>query len=294
MKFVRENTESEIKEEVSLGEDVLTDVDFSQVAGKDFKKSLANVKKKIKTVKAKKAPAQKLNQEIPVRDRAFVDGYKAGGLSKVIVARDRKVIIEQVNKFILSDDYNDIKRINYYKGNKLKEVVLAFNNNTSAVDVNLQIFNPSDPMNYLHSTSQNINDYVKVADSTNVLYTDVLFNILANPLLVYNAKIVVSGANSSAQINEPMRFRNKNTGSEEHVKPIAVGLLVDSFQKIRDSINFFEFHKKLNRPFIADGMDVIEYRVLAGMTVTLVFFCRQKLIKHLLYPEETAGNKILL
>lgn len=276
-------------------EEVLSDVDFSQITGNNFRKSFSNVKskikhnKKIRNLRVKKS----LNKNISVRNRASISGKNLRKLGKIITPADRKVIIQHVNKFILSDECSDVKNINFHNGKKLKEVVLVFNNN-GLLDFNLQLFNPSMMLDYLYSTSLNLNDQVRVADGTAVSYSDVLYNILANPLLVYNAKVVIAGPSSADQINQPLRFINKDTQGQENVAPISVALQIDNFQKIRDSINFFCIDKKLNRPFIADGMDVIEYTVLAGNTVTIAFFCKQILLKNTIYKNEIAGNKKII
>jgi hypothetical protein len=121
-----------------------------------------------------------------------------------------------------------------------------------------------------------------------------LYNILANPLFVYNAKIVIAGSQSDAQVNEPLRFINKNSVGIQYVSPQLISLKVDNFQKSKDNINFFDVYKALNRPYIPDGMDVIEYNVLAGNTVTICFFCKQSLLKEAVYEERIKGNKLLI
>ena len=72
-------------------------------------------------------------------------------------------------------------------------MILTFNNN-SAVDFEVQVFNPSMPLDYMFSTGQNINDKVTVGGGV-VSYTDVLFNMLANPTLIPNATFVFAGPN---------------------------------------------------------------------------------------------------
>lgn len=282
----------------SFDESMLSDINFSQITGKDFKKSFTNVKSKIKQVKAKVAskPKKPLTQKIPVRDKAFIDKDRCDikKIGKVIVPRDRKVIVEGVKNFILNDECNDVKNINFHNGQRLKEIVFVFNNPNPSVNFNLQLFNPSMALDYLYSTSLNLNDQIQVAGGNNVSYTDVLFNLLANPLYIYNSKIIIAGPNADQQINIPLRFINKNTGGVQKIHPEQVGLKIDNFQKLRDTINFFCVDKFLNRPFIADGMDIIEYTVLAGNTVTLAFFCKQPLLKDRLFKKEINGNSLLI
>ena len=95
-----------------------------------------------------------------------------------------------------------IKDIGYYKCKKLKELVFIINNN-SAIDFDLELFNPSMPLDYLFSTSGNLNNKIVVAGG-NVEYTDVLFNILANPMHIINAKFLFAGATLQQQINQPL------------------------------------------------------------------------------------------
>ena len=47
----------------------------------------------------------------------------------------------------------------------------------------------------------------------------------------------------------------------------------------------FAINDVLNRPFIPDGMDVINYNILAGNTVTMCFYHEQKSLKKLFYEE---------
>jgi hypothetical protein len=52
-------------------------------------------------------------------------------------------------------------------------------------------------------------------------------------------------------------------------------------------------HESLNRPFIPDGMDVIKYTVLAGMTVTMAFFYKQVNLKKVFFQEARNSKKLL-
>jgi hypothetical protein len=48
--------------------------------------------------------------------------------------------------------------------------------------------------------------------------------------------------------------------------------------------------KQLGRPFIPDGMDVIEYKILAGNSVTMCFFYKQVSLKKV-FIEEARTSK---
>ena len=268
--------------------DDLSDIDFSEIRGKDFKKSFSKVKRKVE--KKKKS---KLTQEIPVKRKAIIDsGECKKSISKVIVPRDKKVIVEGVSKFILSDkpEDNSIKNLGYYKGKKLNELILIFNNN-SLLDFNLELFNPSMPLDYLYSTSLNLNNKIQVAGGA-VAYSDVLFNLLANPTLFINAKIVINGPQVTSQLSIPLQVINKSIAGVEKIVPVNMGLQLDNMQVQGDMVAF-DIHKNLNRPYIPDGMDVVSYKVLAGNTVTMCFWYKQVSLKKVFY-EEARNSKSLL
>ena len=267
-------------------DDAVEDIDFSSAEG-SFKKKFSQVGRKIKSRRGKP-----LSKNVPVKRRAKVMGGKKQ-LAKVIVPDDRKVIVEGVSKFMLSTDKkaNAIKQVGYHKGKKLKSLVLTFNNGTSLIDFDIEVFNPSAPLDYLYSTSLNLNDKIQVAGGSTT-YSDVLFNILANPMNIYNAKFVFSGASLAQQKSIPIQFRNKNSEGELLVEPLNLDLKVDTMQ-VADNIVFFDLQSALNRPFIPDGMDVISYKVLAGMTVTMAFFYDQIQLKKLLWKDAANTKKLL-
>ena len=241
----------------------------------------------------KKPIAKKpLTQEFYVKRKATVIGRNEKKLSKVIVPSDRKVIVEGVSKFILSQEQKDdtLKNIGYYKGEKLNELVLTFNNN-SPLDFNLELFNPSMPLDYLYSTSLNLNDKITVAGGA-VSYSDVLFNLLANPAFIVNCKFVFAGPTVNQQIAIPLQVKNKAITGIEKIDPLQLSLQLDTMQFANDII-FFDIMQNLNRPFIPDGMDVIGYKVLPFMTVTMAFFYKQVSLKKVFYEEARKSKKLL-
>lgn len=247
----------------------------------------------IKKPFVKKAFVKKpLTQEFYVKKKATVIGRNEKKLSKVIVPSDRKVIVEGVSKFILSQEQKDdtLKNIGYYKGEKLQELVLTFNNNTP-LDFNLELFNPSMPLDYLYSTSLNLNDRITVAGGI-VSYTDVLFNLLSNPALLVNAKFVFAGASVNQQLAIPLEVKNKAITGVQKVDPLQLSLQLDTMQFAKDII-FFDMMSGLNRPFIPDGMDVIGYKVLPYNTVTMAFFYKQISLKKVFYEEARNSKKLL-
>jgi hypothetical protein len=243
--------------------------------------------------KKKKSFGKKpLTQEFYVKKKATVIGRNEKKLSKVIVPSDRKVIVEGVNKFILSQEAKDdtLKNIGYYKGEKLNELVLTFNNN-SPLDFNLELFNPSMPLDYLYSTSLNLNNKITVAGGV-VSYSDVLFNLLANPAFIVNCKFVFAGPTLNQQIAIPLEVKNKAITGVEKIDPLQLSLQLDTMQFANDII-FFDIMENLNRPFIPDGMDVIGYKVLPFMTVTMAFFYKQVSLKKVFYEEARNSKKLL-
>jgi hypothetical protein len=277
-------------------DNTISDIDFSQFKGKDFKSNFAKINQHVEKKRRKKKP---LSKEVGVgrgesrygSDRATISGPKKK-LARVLVPRDRKVIVEGVDKFILNGDSKDdsIRNIGYYQGKKLKKLILTFNND-SALDFVLQLFNPSMPLDYLQSTSLNLNDKIQVAGGA-VSYSDVLFNLLANPTLVVNATIVVNGPSVEAQISQSLGFTNKEITGDVKVHPINLNLKIDTMQVFQNTI-YFDIMKSLNRPFIPDGMDVIQYTVLKGNTVTMCFYYKQISLKRVFFKEAKESKKLL-
>lgn len=275
----------------------LDDIDFSDFKGKSFKSSLHKVNKAVDRKKPKpKKKKMPLSKDFVVTKRATLYGRGKSGDAKttkrIIVPSTQKVIIEGVDEFILgkSKQCDGVKNIGYYNCKKLKELVFTMNNN-SAIDFNLELFNPSMPLDYLFSTSGNINNKIQVAGGV-VSYTDVLFNLLANPTHIVNAKFVFAGATLQQQISQPLIFKNKNMIGEQKVDPVQLQLKVDNLQVANDIV-FFDLYGGLNRPFIPNGMDVIQYKVLAGNTVTFAFFYEQKDLRKFFYKEARNSKKLI-
>lgn len=234
-----------------------------------------------------------LNNIIPVNEGKYkIKSGKRKKIANVIVPNDQKVIIEGASKFILSKKSQDegIKGIQYYKGKKLKPLIITINNE-DPTDFVLELFNPSMPLDYLYSTSQNLNNRIKVAGGT-TSYSDVLFNILANPVMVVNVQMVTSGSQVSNQNNQAIFVTNKNIEGYQKVFPVNIDLQIDNMQVANDII-YFNVFKSINRPFIPDGMDIIRYTILAGMSVTMTFWYTQVSLKKYFYEEAKASKSIL-
>jgi len=215
---------------------------------------------------------------------------------RIIVPEDRKVIVEGVDKFILSNtkESDSIKNIGYYKGEKCSELILIINN-TTPNDFEFELFNPSMPLDYLFSSSQDLNARILVAGDNKVSYSDVLFNLLANPTILPNAKFVVTNPTNQAQkdlqFNQSLIFKNKNIAGMEIINPVANALNIDVDQT-QNEIVYWDIQQSLGRVYIPDGMDVISYKVLAGNTVTFAFYYKQISLKKFFFKE--ARSKTIL
>jgi len=268
-----------------LLDDSFNDIDFSDFKG-DFKKNVKSISKKVATRKPMpvKRKLNRLSKEFAVAKKTDIISKNEKSIGKVIIPRDRKVIVEGVNSFILADtkETDLYKKIGYYKGKKLQQLVLVFNNN-SPVDFTLELFNPSMPLDYLYSTSQNLNSVIQVAGGQ-VSYTDVLFNILANPVFIPNATVTISGPLQTQQKAVPFLITNKFVNGFTKIEPLNLALQIDNMQVEGNNISF-DFYDILNKPYVPDGMEIISYQILAGNTVTIGFFYEQKSIKKLFFPE---------
>lgn len=159
-------------------------------------------------------------------------------------------------------------------------MVLIFNN-TTPNPFTIELFNPSAPLDYLYNTSQNLNNKIEVAGNQ-VAYSDVLFNLLANPTIIPNCKFTFSGINAQQQRAIPLKVIDREITGEEFIQPLNLDLTIDNMQVAADIV-FFDVMKMLNRPFIPDGMDTIEYTVLPNMSVVMAFFFEQKSLKKAFY-----------
>lgn len=211
---------------------------------------------------------------------------------RIIVPDNKKVIVEGVDKFILSQEKSAtaIKDIGYYEGEKLKELVLIINNETPN-PLTVELFNPSTPLDWLFSTSQNLNNQIQVAGDNKVSYSDMLFNLLANPTLLPNAKFIATGVNAQAQFNVSMIFKNKNIAGHEVVNPVQNSLNRDAYQS-QNQILYWDITNSLGRAFIPDGMDVMEYTILPFTNVVFGFYYKQVSLKRFFF-KEARTKKIL-
>ncbi len=253
-------------------------------------------KKKVKRKKV--VNSLKLAKDWDVQKRATIYSENERSTNKIIVPRDRKVIVEGINKFILSDDCNanDLKSIGYCNGKKLKEMLFTINNE-GHLDYTVEFFNPSQPLDYYQSTSQNINDKIIVAGSNvdHVQYTDVLFHMMSNPTKIINSKVVITAPDETTLFNQrAINFRNtqKDLRAWEDIRSINIDLMLDAFQ-FQSNIVAYNLEKELGRPYVPDGMDILKYTVLAGCTVSIAFYYEQKMLKKFFY-EETRDNKLIL
>ncbi len=264
-------------------DDAVLDMDYSMFKG-NFKHSLGKIKHKIKHAPRKRKKPLSKDFEVGDKSTTTISGGRKQ-IGKIIIPKDRQVSIEGVEHFMLSKthDTDSIKNIGYYQGKKLKELVLSINNTTGS-DFMLELFNPSMPLDYLQSTSGNLNDRLAVAGASNVTYSDLLHNLLANPTLIANARFICTGPSVNLQKTEKLTFLNKAIDGESTVKPLQLNLNQDLYQ-LQNDVILFDIIGQLNRVFIPDGMDIIQYTVLAGMSVTFCFYYKQKSLKKLMWKE---------
>jgi hypothetical protein len=232
---------------------------------------------------------------VPVKNKAVIQSrFGKKTTERIIIPEDRKVIVEGVDKFILSNtkESDAIRNIGYYKGEKLKELVLIINN-TTPNDFEFELFNPSMPLDYLFSSSQNLNNRILVAGDNKVSYSDMLFNMLANPTLLPNAKFTctnpINQNQAFKQFNQPLIFKNKNIAGHEKIHPIQNALNVDIDQQ-QDELIYWDIMGTLGRAFIPDGMDIISYKVLAGNSVVFGFYYKQVSLKRFFFQEARDKN----
>jgi len=269
------------------------DIDFSNLSGKSTKENLKQIKRqksKAKVVRKQKrfqAPTSKTKRIVAKKNVEYDFKAKKGAkvTTEIRLPDNKEILIKGVDQFILSQDDRATaqKNIGYYKGEKLQELVLIINN-TSPTDLDIQFFNPSSPLDYLYSTSNNLNTRIQVAGDNKVSYSDLLFNILANPTIIPNAKFAVAGAQKMAQINQPLTFINKNIAGHEKIFPIQNALNIDIDQQQKD-ILYWDIQNTLGRMYIPDGMDILQYKVLSGMTVIFGFYYKQVQLKKVFWEE---------
>ncbi len=245
--------------------------------------------KLVKPIRERSPLAKTRRVDIPVSRRALIDRQEKK-ISRILVPEDKKVIVEGVNKFILSRDKKSesIKNIGYYKGKKLKQMVLIFNNITPN-PFTIELFNPSAPLDYLYNTSQNLNNRIEVSGNQ-VAYSDILFSILANPLFIANCKFTFSGPNLLQQRAVPLQVIDREVTGTQLIQPLNIDLQVDTLQ-VQNDVVFFDITEKLNRPFIPDGMDVVKYTILPNMSVVMGFFYYQIKIKNVLLNPKRKKRK---
>lgn len=307
-------------------DDLLDDFDFSNFDGNSFPENFAKVKSKIKKVivptnrtlivEGNSSETSKMNLpnraarslkrktsikkqqqnvvDIPIQDGALIKGRNGKLISKIIIPKSRNVIVEGASKLMLSEDKRDdlVKKLGYFNGKKLQELIIQIDN-TGEVDFPLNLFDPSMPLDYLYNTSQNLNNKIIVGGGA-LQYSDLMFNILANPPIIHSAYFTFEGTQGKIRSQESlaMQFVNKNAQGFRKVDPVNLSLKIDNMQTFNNVIAF-DLHDSLNRPYIPDGMDTINYTIYAGVQATLVFFYEQVHLKDLYY-EEARKSKTLL
>lgn len=267
-----------------------TDIDFSDFKG-DFKENLKKLDHRVGVLinnrKKYNSTGNRLKKKIAKSKRVVT--------SKITVPSDREIIVKGANGMILSKNpaIDASKAIGYYRGRKLNMLTLTFNNN-GLIDFPVTLFDPSAPLEYLISNGLNVNDKIQIAGGS-TSYSNMLFNLLANPTMIISAQILISGTisgNAERQLNQSMIFVNQNIAGLQAIEPLNVNLSRDIMQK-ENTLVTFEIMKKLGRPFVPDGMDMIQYPILAGNTVTINFYYKQVQIKRMVFDECRQARNLL-
>jgi hypothetical protein len=269
----------------------IEDIDFSNITGKTTHEKLKKISRKTSTAKVvpkkkRLAPVNSKSRKIIADKNVKYKFNKVKGRQTITTMQlpdDREIVLKGVDEFILSQNSAPQKNIGYYKGEKLKELVIIINND-SPIDFTIELFNPSAPLDYLYATTDNLNNRILVAGDNKVSYSDFLFNILANPVIIPNAKFVATGLQANAQFNQPMIFKNKNIAGEQKVFPIQNSLNIDINQNQKEIV-YWDIQQSLNRVFSPNGMDVMEYTVLAGNYVVFGFYYKQLSLNKIVIPE---------
>jgi hypothetical protein len=284
-------------------DNAVMETDFSEIRGKSYKRSLGKANRKIQakqnTRRVKRTLAKKplkrfakkpLTNKIPVKDGVHtLKGKRAAKISNVIVPSSQKVIVKGVSKFILSQQNESTKRISYYKGKKLKELNIIINN-LGATDFTFNLFDPSMPLDYLYATGDNLNNRIQIAGGE-VSYSDVLFNLLANPAMILRAQLNIAGASVAQQGSQSIFIYDKSITGEQEICPYNLSLQIDNMQVFSDVV-YFDVSKTIKRPYIPDGMDVMKYTVLAGNSVSFTFFYTQVTLKKFFYKQARVKKNV--
>jgi len=263
---IAEDTEVEINMPYDSYED-LEDIDFDYMTG-DFDTDFSNFAKgNVRRKKIKRGCPK------PLQPR-----------NKIIVPDDRKLIVRGKERFKIGSKFHE--------GEKLQELNMTIDNTDNPVDFTMELFNPSAPLDYLYNSTQNLNSRITIADGVNVAYSDVLFNLLANPTMIVRGLLVCSALGTLSesvqtgivanQMNKIFQVKNKNIKGWQDLMPYKLNL--DVYQK-QSNMVAFEIMRDLNRPFVVDGMDVLQYTVLANSKVVLNFYYKQIRLKELVFPE---------
>jgi len=262
----------------------IEDINFSNISGKTTSEKLKNISRKTST--AKVVPKKKRLAPSKSKTRKTITDKKRKRrpttTTTMKLPDGREIVMKGVDEFILSHN-EPIKNIGYYKGEKLSELVLIINND-SPLDFTIEFFNPSSPLDYLYATTDNLNNRIQVAGDDNISYSDMLFNILANPVLIANAKFIATGLQATAQRNQSMIFKNKNITGHQKIHPIQNSLNID-IDQTQNQILYWDIQKTLDRVYSPNGMDVMEYTILAGNQVVFGFYYKQYSLNKVFLPE---------
>lgn len=296
MDETQDSFDGEEEEPSSDFDEAVLDSDFSEIRGKSYKNTFSSANRQVQRKQTiqkgkRRVPKKKIvsrrtelvRKNIPVQSGVRnLKGTNRQKISNVIVPSSQKVIVKGVSQFILSQNNESEKRIRYYKGKKLKELIVIVNN-LGSNDFTFNLFDPSMPVDYLYATGDNLNNRIQIAGGE-ISYSDMLFNLLANPTMILRSQLNMAGPNVAGQGNQSLFMYNKSITGEQEIVPYNLNLQIDSMQVFNDVV-YFDVSKTIKRPFIPDGMDVMKYTVLAGNSITFTFFYTQVSLKKFFFKE---------
>lgn len=261
------------------------DIDFSEIKGKTNKQIISKANAKIRSKKLmtsinkKRKNALPLTKKHPIKQNSTTNiktkhlSGKSKSIKNILVSNDQKVIINGVSNFMIDKTKDSLRNIGYWEGKKLNKLLLTFNN-TNGNDLTLDLFNPNSWGKYFMANSQDLDDRIIVGDGS-IKYSEVLFNIIANPTMIPSARFSFSCPTEEQlerQLNVPLNFTNKDLRSNTVVKPYTFE--IDEYQ-FQNNIVLFDIIESINRPFFPNGTDTAIYTIYAGTTASLCFYYKQ-------------------
>lgn len=279
-----------------VNESLFEDMDFSEIRGKTFKSSLKRSNDRLKKKGISTTSGNKKSKNDRVYRKTYVKPGQSATISdndqsanpkkttqNIIVSSDQRVVINGVSNFMLDNSYDSLRTIGYYKGEKLKELLLTFNN-TTGNDLTIDIFNPTGWGKYLIANRQDLDDRIIVGGGQ-IPYSQAVFSMIGAPPLIANCKfqfVCPDEVSLKEQLNQTLNFKNSSIQAYSVVKP---NTFTVDYMQYQVNVNTFDIIQEIARPFFPDGTDTLEYTIKAGSTVVMCFYYKHFPLVELLYKE---------